>query len=109
MNGNNEVKKLLLVVLVDIEILFKNDVYKNYSDNLKSIKKNIEKMTFDGDNSKKLLEEVKYDIEILSEEWKNDVVDSDFECLYNDFEKLKNMRRKIWDIGLYQAVENIQS
>lgn len=45
-------------------------------------------MTFDGDNSKKLLEEVKYDIEILSEEWKNDVVDSDFECLYNDFEKL---------------------
>ena len=42
MNGNNEVKKLLLVVLVDIEILFKNDVYKNYSDNLKSIKKNIE-------------------------------------------------------------------
>lgn len=27
-------------------------------------------MTFDGDNSKKLLEEVKYDIEILSEEWK---------------------------------------
>lgn len=88
MNGNNEVKKLLLVVLVDIEILFKNDVYKNYNDNLKSIKKNIEKMTFDGDNSKKLLEEVKYDIEILSEEWKNDVVDSDFDGLYNDFEKL---------------------
>ena len=56
MNGNNEVKKLLLVVLVDIEILFKNDVYKNYSDSLKSIKKNIEKMTFDEDNSKKLLE-----------------------------------------------------
>ena len=70
MNGNNEIKKLLLVVLVDIEILFKNDVYKNYSDNLKSIKKKIEKMTFDGDNSKKLLEEVKYDIKILSEEWK---------------------------------------
>ena len=88
MNDNNEVKKLLLVVLVDIEILFKNDVYKNYNDNLKSIKKNVEKMTFDGDNSKKLLEEVKYDIEILSEEWKNDVVDSDFEGLYNDFEKL---------------------
>ena len=88
MNDNNEVKKLLLVVLVDIEILFKNDVYKNYSDSLKSIKKNIEKMTFDGDNSKKLLEEVKYDIEILSEEWRDDVVDSDFEGLYNDFEKL---------------------
>lgn len=88
MNGNNEVKKLLLVVLVDIEILFKNGVYKNYGDNLKSIKKNIEKMTFDGDNSKKLLEEVKYHIEILSEEWKNDDVDSDFEGLYNDFEKL---------------------
>ena len=88
MNGNNEVKKLLLVVLVDIEILFKNGVYKNYSDSLKSIKNNIEKMTFDGDNSKKLLEEVKYDIEILSEEWKNDVVDSDFDGLYNDFEKL---------------------
>ena len=68
MNDNNEVKKLLLVVLVDIEILFKNDVYKNYSDSLKSIKKNIEKITFDGDSSKKLLEEVKYDIEILSEE-----------------------------------------
>lgn len=88
MNDNNEAKKLLLVVLVDIEILFKNDVYKNYNDNLKSIKKNIEKMTFAGDNSKKLLEEVKHDIEILSEEWKNDVVDSDFEGLYNDFEKL---------------------
>ena len=88
MNGNNEVKKLLLVVLVDIEILFKNGVYKNYSDSLKSIKKNIEKMTFNGDNSKELLEEVKYDIEILSEEWKNDVVDSDFDGLYNDFEKL---------------------
>ena len=88
MNDNNEVKKLLLVVLVDIEILFKNDVYKNYNDNLKSIKKNIEKMTFDGDNSEELLEEVKYDIEILSEEWKNDVVDSDFDGLYNDFEKL---------------------
>ena len=88
MNGNNEVKKLLLVVLVDIEILFKNDVYKNYNDNLKSIKKNIEKMTFDGDNSKELLEGVKYDIEILSEEWRDDVVDSDFEGLYNDFEKL---------------------
>lgn len=58
----------MLVVLVDIEILFKNDVYKNYSDSLKSIKTNIEKITFDGDNSKKLLEEVKYDIEILSEE-----------------------------------------
>ena len=87
-NGNNEVKKLLLVVLVDIEILFKNDVYKNYSDSLKSIKKNIEKMTFNGDNSKELLEEVRHDIEILSEEWKNDVVDSDFESLYNDFEKL---------------------
>lgn len=41
-----------------------------------------------GDNSRELLEEVKYDIEILSEEWKNDVVDSDFESLYNDFEKL---------------------
>mgnify|MGYP004569531797 CR=1 FL=1 len=41
-----------------------------------------------GDNSNELLEEVKYDIEILSEEWKNDVVDSEFECLYNDFEKL---------------------
>ena len=41
MNDNNEVKKLLLVVLVDIEILFKNDVYKNYSDSLKSIKKNM--------------------------------------------------------------------
>ena len=52
MNDNNEVKKLLLVVLVDIEILFKNDVYKNYSDSLKSIKNNIEKMSFDGDNSK---------------------------------------------------------
>lgn len=88
MNGNNEVKKLLLVVLVDIEILFKNDVYKNYSDSLKSIKNNIEKMIFDGDNSKKLLEEVKYDIEILSEEWRDDAVDSDFEGLYNDFEKL---------------------
>lgn len=88
MNGNNEVKKLLLVVLVDIEILFKNDVYKNYSDSLKSIKNNIEKMTFDGDNSKKLLEEVKHDIEILSEEGKNDAVDSDFDGLYNDFEKL---------------------
>lgn len=88
MNDNNEVKKLLLVVLVDIEILFKNDVYKNYSDNLKSIKKNIEKMTFAGDNSKGLLEEVKYDIEILSEEWRDDIVDSDFEGLYNDFEKL---------------------
>lgn len=45
-------------------------------------------MTFDGDNSKKLLEEVKHDIEILSEEWRDDVVDSDFEGLYNDFEKL---------------------
>lgn len=88
MNGDNEVKKLLLVVLVDIEILFKNDVYKNYNDNLKSIKKNIEKMTFDGDNSEELLEEVKYDIEILSEEWRDYVVDSDFEGLYNDFEKL---------------------
>ena len=88
MNDNNEVKKLLLVVLVDIEILFKNDVYKNYSDSLKSIKKNIEKMTFNEDNSKGLLEEVKYDIEILSEEWGDDVVDSDFEGLYNDFEKL---------------------
>ncbi len=88
MNGNNEVKKLLLVVLVDIEILFKNDVYKNYSDNLKSIKKNIEKMTFAGDNSKELLEEVKHDIEILLEEGRDDVVDSDFEGLYNDFEKL---------------------
>ena len=88
MNGNNEVKKLLLVVLVDIEILFKNDVYKNYSDSLKSIKKNIEKMTFNEDNSKGLLEEVKHDIEILSEEWRDDAVDSDFECLYNDFEKL---------------------
>ena len=88
MNGNNEVKKLLLVDLVDIEILFKNDVYKNYSDSLKSIKKNIEKMTFAGDNSKGLLEEVKHDIEILSEEWRDDVVDSDFEGLYNDFEKL---------------------
>ena len=88
MNDNNEAKKLLLVVLVDIEILFKNDVYKNYNDNLKSIKKNIEKMTFAGDNSKKLLEEVKHDIEILSEEWRDDVVDSDFEGLYNDFEKL---------------------
>ena len=52
MNGNNEVKKLLLVVLVDIEILFKNDVYKNYNDNLKSIKKNVEQLTFDVDNSK---------------------------------------------------------
>ena len=88
MNGNNEIKKLLLVVLVDIEILFKNDVYKNYSDSLKSIKKNIEKITFDGDSSKKLLEEVKHDIEILSEEWRDYVVDSDFEGLYNDFEKL---------------------
>ena len=88
MNGNNEVKKLLLVVLVDIEILFKNDVYKNYNDNLKSIKKNIEKMTYDGVNSKELLEEVKHDIEIISEEWRDDVVDSDFEGLYNDFEKL---------------------
>ena len=78
----------MLVALADIEILFKNDVYKNYSDSLKSIKKNIEKITFDGDNSKELLEEVKYDIEILSKEWKNDVVDSDFESLYNDFEKL---------------------
>ena len=87
-NGNNEVKKLLLVVLVDIEILFKNDVYKNYSDSLKSIKKNIEKMTFNGDNSKELLEEVKHDIKILSEELRDDVVDSDFDGLYNDFEKL---------------------
>ena len=58
----------MLVVLADIEILFKNDVYKNYSDSLKSIKKSIEKITFDGDNSKGLLEEVKHDIEILSEE-----------------------------------------
>lgn len=58
----------MLAVLVDIEILFKNDVYKNYSDSLKDIKKNIEKITFDGDNSKELLEEVKYDIEILSKE-----------------------------------------
>lgn len=58
----------MLVVLADIEILFKNDVYKNYSDSLKSIKKNIKKITFNGDNSKELLEEVKNDIEILSEE-----------------------------------------
>lgn len=58
----------MLVVLADIEILFKNDVYKNYSDSLKSIKKSIEKITFDGDNSKELLEKVKNDIEILSEE-----------------------------------------
>ncbi len=88
MNDNNEVKKLLLVVLVDIEILFKNDVYKNYSDSLKSIKNNIEKMTFNGDKSKELLEEVKHDIKILSEELRDDVVDSDFDGLYNDFEKL---------------------
>lgn len=58
----------MLVVLADIEILFKNDVYKNYSDSLKSIKKNIKKITFNGDKSKELLEEVKNDIEILSEE-----------------------------------------
>lgn len=45
-------------------------------------------MTFNEDNSKGLLEEVKHDIEILSEEWRDDAVDSDFECLYNDFEKL---------------------
>ena len=88
MNSNNEVRKLMLVVLVDIEILLKNDVYKNYSDSLKRLKKSMEKMTFNGDNSRKLLEEVKDDIEKLSEELQDNVVDSDFESLYNDFEKL---------------------
>lgn len=88
MNSNNEVKKLMLVVLVDIEILLKNEVYKNYRDSLKRLKKSMEKMTFNGDNSKELLEEVKDDIEKLSEELQDNVVDSDFESLYNDFEKL---------------------
>ena len=45
-------------------------------------------MTFNGDKSKELLEEVKHDIKILSEELRDDVVDSDFDGLYNDFEKL---------------------
>ena len=54
---NNDIKKLMYIVMIDIEMLLKNEVYKSSKDILGKLKNNMRDFTFK--DKRDLLEEIK--------------------------------------------------
>lgn len=91
MNINNDIKKLMYVVMIDIEMLLKNDIYKDRFDFLEKLKKEISTLTFQNSDNKVLWQAVKEEIEGIYQEYIEKSEDSDYMVLYSDFQKLYDL------------------
>lgn len=89
---NNDIKKLMYIVMIDIEMLLKNEVYKSSIDILGKLKNKMKDFTFK--DKRDLLEEIKDLVEKVYQKYMGKTEDSDYLVLYKDFERIYELVNK---------------
>ncbi len=89
---NNDIKKLMYIVMIDIEMLLKNEVYKSSKDILGKLKNKMRDFTFK--DKRDLLEEIKDLVEKVYQKYMGKTEDSDYLVLYKDFDRLYELVNK---------------
>lgn len=89
---NNDIKKLKYIVMIDIEMLLKNEVYKSSKDILGKLKNKMRDFTFK--DKRDLLEEIKDLVEKVYQKYMGKTEDSDYLVLYKDFDRLYELVNK---------------
>lgn len=89
---NNDTKKLMYIVMIDIEMLLKNEVYKSSKDILGKLKNKMIDFTFK--DKRDLLEEIKDLVEKVYQKYMGKTEDSDYLVLYKDFDRLYELVNK---------------
>lgn len=89
---NNDIKKLMHIVMIDIEMLLKNEVYKSSKDILGKLKNKMIDFTFK--DKRDLLEEIKDLVEKVYQKYMGKTEDSDYLVLYKDFDRLYELVNK---------------
>lgn len=85
---NNDIKKLMHIVMIDIEMLLKNEVYKSSKYILGKLKNKMIDFTFK--DKRDLLEEIKDLVEKVYQKYMGKTEDSDYLVLYKDFDNYMN-------------------
>ncbi len=89
---NNDIKKLMYIVMIDIEMLLKNEVYKSSKDILGKLKNKMIDFTFK--DKRDLLEEITDLVEKVYQKYMGKTEDSDYLVLYKDFDRLYELVNK---------------
>ena len=89
---NNDIKKLMYIVMIDIEMLLKNELYKSSKDILGKLKNKMRDFTFK--DKRDLLEEIKDLVEKVYQKYMEKTEDSDYLVLYKDFDRLYKLVNK---------------
>lgn len=89
---NNDIKKLMYIVMIDIEMLLKNEAYKSSKDILGKLKNKMRDFTFK--DKRDLLEEIKDLVEKVYQKYMGKTEDSDYLVLYKDFDRLYELVNK---------------
>ena len=89
---NNDIKILMHIVMIDIEMLLKNEVYKSSKDILGKLKNKMKDFTFK--DKRDLLEEIKDLVEKVYQKYMGKTEDSDYLVLYKDFDRLYELVNK---------------
>ena len=89
---NNDTKKLMYIVMIDIEMLLNNEVYKSSKDILGKLKNKMIDFTFK--DKRDLLEEIKDLVEKVYQKYMGKTEDSDYLVLYKDFDRLYELVNK---------------
>lgn len=89
---NNDIKKLMHIVMIDIEMLLKNEVYKSSKDILGKLKNKMIDFTFK--DKRDLLEEITDLVEKVYQKYMGKNEDSDYLVLYKDFDRLYELVNK---------------
>lgn len=89
---NNDIKKLMHIVMIDIEMLLKNEVYKSSKDILEKLKNKMIDFTFK--DKRDLLEEINDLVEKVYQKYMGKTEDSDYLVLYKDFGRLYELVNK---------------
>lgn len=89
---NNDIKKLMHIVMIDIEMLLKNEVYKSSKDILGKLKNKMIDFTFK--DKRDLLEEINDLVEKVYQKYMGKTEDSDYLVLYKDFDRLYELVNK---------------
>lgn len=89
---NNDIKKLMYIVMIDIEMLLKNEVYKSSKDILGKLKNKMRDFTFK--DKRDLLKEIKDLVEKVYQKYMEKTEDSDYLVLYKDFDRLYELVNK---------------
>lgn len=89
---NNDIKKLMYIVMIDIEMLLKNEVYKSSKDILGKLKNKMRDFTFK--DKRDLLEEITDLVEKVYQKYMGKTEDRDYLVLYKDFDRLYELVNK---------------